>query len=333
MENFKLSIVVPTYNGGQWIKDTLESVLVQLEEYSSLVEFIVRDNSSSDNTESIVLSLNQKYNNLINYNRREKTAIADVNFRESVLLAKGEYIVLLGDDDLLFPRFIENTLDIINEHPNIGLIYYNRISTTRDYNGASLKHLNPNNSFSRLYESVEDFIADYPTGPDFMSVNVVKRECIMKGIPNTKDKYYGVEWYYAELYGIQGYKCISLFYPMILQRVPEKRVWNDRALLYVFVGVDNMFSDISNIYPTALNSWRGYAKNHVSKLRNILMSIPMNPSLYSEKWDELREKLNWFQRLIAKTLIVFPFLSKFLRYALLGPLTIFEIFISPLKKK
>lgn len=302
-----LSVVIPTYNGAKWIEDTLESVLVQMNRYKESVEVLVRDNASTDNTEQVVEQINQKYDNIIIYNKRNTNVIADVNFREAVTIASGEYVLMLGDDDLLMPGYIEQTLDCIEKYANVGLIYHNRISTTRDYQGASApKHKNPNKTFKHFYENVEDFIKDYPSGPDFMSVNVVRRDCIIKGFSFAKEEYYGVEWYASMLKGLEGYTCISLFNPLILQRAPLKRTWDDKALLYVIVGMNNMFRDLSVIYPTIYEVWLSYQNANISKLWYLTKCIPLNKELYKEKYNELSKYLSKYEKFVAKSLIIFP---------------------------
>lgn len=313
MNKIKLSIIIPTYNGGEWIEDTIRSVLYQLPPYRDDVEFIVRDNCSTDSTESIVERLNQEYKDLIIYEKRRSNIIADINYREAVQLSHGDYFVLLGDDDLLFPNFIWNTLELIRTNEDISYFYYNRITTSRQYHGAKLKHIDPSPSFYKVYNNAEAFIRDYPSGPDFMSVNVIKRKCFDRGINYVKEKYYGVEWYSIILYGIKGQKCMSLFSPMILQRVPRKRVWDDRQLLFVVVGVDNLFSDISQFYPSAHQSWLSYSDANVDKIQCIFNSIPLNRPLYREKWGELAPKLNAFQKCVAYILLKLPFLSPILK--------------------
>lgn len=314
MNKIKLSIIIPTYNGGLWIKDTIESVASQLQQYIESVEFIVRDNASLDNTGEIVSELNLKYDGVINYERRKETAIADVNFKESILLASGEYIQLLGDDDLLFPSFIRNTIELIDSNPGIGLIYYNRIATSREYEGASLKHDNPNSSFVHYYDDAKDFIREYPSGPDFMSVNIVKRECLLNGLPFAKEKYYGVEWLSAILYGLQGHKCLSVFYPLILQRAPSVRMWDDRALLYVIIGLDNMFEDLEVVYPGIYDIWNNYSIKNCSRFWYLTKCIPLNRSLYKSKTKELFPKLSTTNQMVAYLLIHFSISYYFFRF-------------------
>lgn len=306
---YKLSIIIPTYNGGGWIEDTLNSILPQLVDVLDKVELFVRDNASLDNTPSIINRLNGEYGNIIHYDRRETNTDADTNFREAVMLTSSEYVLLLGDDDLLFPNYIRYTLDILNSYHNIGLIYFNRISTTRDYKGAALKHTNPCPDFKMIYDSVEEFIKEHPSGPDFMSVNVVKRDCLLKGIPHSKKEYYGVEWYYSMLHGLNGYKCISLFSPMILQRVPTNRMWSDKSLLYVGVGMDNLFKDISLLYPSAYETWKKYRSKNIPMMFYILESIPNNRELYKNKWQELSGKLFGKEKLVAFILLKIPCLT------------------------
>ena len=319
MEKVLLSIIIPTYNGAGWIEDTLRSVLCQLPPFSEEVEFIVRDNCSTDSTRSIVERLNREFGNLILYDRRDSTILADMNYREAVCLSHGDFFVLLGDDDLLFPHFIANILEQIKSHREISYFYCNRITTSRDYKGATLKHIDPSPNFYKVFDNPEQFIHDYPSGPDFMSVNVIKRECFEKGLYFTKEKYYGVEWYSIILCGLKGQKCMSFFYPMILQRVPRKRVWDDRGLLFVIVGVDNLFSDISEFYPTAHQSWYNYSKTNVDRIGFIFKGILLNRTLYKEKWEELKVKLNTSERILAYTLLHFPFSAPVLKYIIYYP--------------
>lgn len=333
MYKYKLSIIIPTYNGAGWIEDTMESVLCQLDEYKDEVEFIVRNNGSSDNTDFIVEKLNNKYHGLIKYDRRDTTILADINYRESVNMSNGVFVLMIGDDDLLFPNFIFYILKLIDENPEVSLFYFNRISTSRDYKGAMLKHLNPNPEFFKKYDSPEEFIKDYSLGPDFMSVNVFKRECFDKGLPFAKEKYYGVEWYSIILAGLRGEKCMSLFSPMILQRVPRQRTWDDQALLFVVIGVHNMFSDITEFYPSALQSWQKNSKDDVDRIRFIFNGAILNKNLYLKKWDELREKLNTGEQFLAYALLHFRFLIPILKVLILYPYRVQRFFMRVVKSR
>ena len=102
----KLSIIVPVYNGETTIEDTVRSIVSQVKLYKDKVEFIVRDNASTDGTSSIINKIMYEYPDCIIYNRRETTALADINYKESILLSTGEFFVTIGDDDLIMPGYI-----------------------------------------------------------------------------------------------------------------------------------------------------------------------------------------------------------------------------------
>ena len=130
---------------------------------------------------------------------------------------------------------------------------------------------------------------------------------------------------------MRGCKSMSLFSPMILQRVPRKRVWDDRQLLFVVVGVDNLFSDISQFYPSAHQSWLSYSDANVDKIQYIFNSIPLNRTLYREKWGELAPKLNAFQKCVAYILLKLPFLSPILKLFVKYPNFCLKVFRKLLK--
>lgn len=101
-----ISVIIPTYNYGQYIQRCIESVLNQ-----SLFDFeiIVIDDGSTDSTEFIVKSIKDRR---IKYYKNEK----NLGVSQSVYLgqkhAKGEYICILASDDT-FPK---NSLKIRYEN-------------------------------------------------------------------------------------------------------------------------------------------------------------------------------------------------------------------------
>ena len=58
--NYRISIIIPTFNGGQWIESGVRSIAEQLKDIP-YVEFLVRDNASTDNTYEIIQTLQFSY--------------------------------------------------------------------------------------------------------------------------------------------------------------------------------------------------------------------------------------------------------------------------------
>jgi glycosyltransferase involved in cell wall biosynthesis len=112
-----VSICIPSYNSGEFIKQTLDSVLAQT--YTN-IEVIVTDDVSKDDTVQIARSINDvRLKVFVN----EKNLGVVENWNRSIELAKGEYIKIMGGDDLLDPKCIEEQLNIfLTTKENIALV-------------------------------------------------------------------------------------------------------------------------------------------------------------------------------------------------------------------
>ncbi len=92
-----LSICIPTYNFGQFIGETLESIVCQLNDG---VEIIVLDGASTDNTSDVVRQFQENRPNL-KYFRLDQKGGIDRDMAKSVELAIGEYCWLFSSDDVM----------------------------------------------------------------------------------------------------------------------------------------------------------------------------------------------------------------------------------------
>ena len=331
---YKLSVIIPTYNGSAWIEDGIRSVISQIQGLTE-VEFIVRDNASTDSTSELIKRFQTEFPEMIKYDRREELAEdADQNFHEAIEISSGKYVLVLGDDDLLMPTFIQYVLSLIDKYSDIGLFYFNRIATSLDYKGASILMQDPSPEFVKIYDDSDNFVKAHIIGPGFISVNVVKRECYNKGVKYSNPKYYGFEYYARMLFGIRGYKIVYLFQPMILQRHPRVRGWDAKMALYGITGLSNLYKDYDSnnngIYDTWVNRL-----NHNRERYIILSRIPSDRKLYKEKYSELAVYLNLWQRLLAYLLIH----CKFFKYVYIMSLktlgavdNILKILLRPIRK-
>ena len=113
-----ISFAIPTYNGSEWISQSIESVLSQiiLEDSIDQYEIVVSDNASTDGTEAIIAEYVEKYPGLFVYVRNESNIGFDNNVEALFKKARGEYLWLLGDDDYLKPGSIKKMEGIIRTH-------------------------------------------------------------------------------------------------------------------------------------------------------------------------------------------------------------------------
>ncbi len=96
-----ISVCIATYNGEKYIKDQLDSILVQLHPDD---EVIISDDSSTDKTIEIIKSYNDK-RIVIYENQKFRSPI--FNFENSLMHASGDYIFLSDQDDIWVPNKIE----------------------------------------------------------------------------------------------------------------------------------------------------------------------------------------------------------------------------------
>ena len=107
MELF-FSVVIPSYNRAGFIADVIRSFLVQ--DYQAF-EILVVDDGSTDNTREVVQAINDsrvQYFHKINAERG-----AARNF--GAARAKGKYITFFDSDDLVYPWYLSNAEENLNQ--------------------------------------------------------------------------------------------------------------------------------------------------------------------------------------------------------------------------
>ncbi len=109
MENIRLSVCIPTYNFGEFIGKTLESII---EQATAEVEIVIVDGGSTDNTAEVVHAFERRFPRL-NYHRLEKRGGIDRDMAKTVELARGEYCWLFSSDDVMKEHAIKTVLEEI----------------------------------------------------------------------------------------------------------------------------------------------------------------------------------------------------------------------------
>jgi glycosyltransferase involved in cell wall biosynthesis len=126
----KLSVCISTYNRAAWLSTTLRNIEALYPEPVEGVEFVVCDNASTDNTPEVVRPYLVRPD--VVYRRNSANVGMLGNLRETALAASGDYVWILGDDDLLKPGAVERVLQAIETAPESALIYLNYAYTGID---------------------------------------------------------------------------------------------------------------------------------------------------------------------------------------------------------
>ena len=100
------TIVIPTYNRGHMIEETIKSVLrSRFKDY----EIIIVDDGSTDNTKFVV----KKYlNSFCSYYRKENEERAAAR-NYGVKIARGKYVNFLDSDDIIYENHLQSAYDFI----------------------------------------------------------------------------------------------------------------------------------------------------------------------------------------------------------------------------
>ncbi len=154
MVNHKVSIIIPTYNHASYLPDAIKSVLSQT---FKNFEIIVVNDGSTDNTVDVL----QPYMGMIKYIYKDNGGLSsarNVGIRNST----GEYIVFLDADDMLMPDKLKIQSVILDENPDIGMVYSDEYIIYGDdkdkkYTARDGRQLPSGNIFKDLF--LESFIA------------------------------------------------------------------------------------------------------------------------------------------------------------------------------
>jgi abequosyltransferase len=114
----KLSICIATYNRGKFIGETLDSIVSQ---YTPIVELIVVDGASPDNTPEVMAQYLSNYS-WIRYYREPENSGIDRDYDKAVGYAKGQFCWLMTDDDVLCPGAIKRLLMALEDDVDLVVV-------------------------------------------------------------------------------------------------------------------------------------------------------------------------------------------------------------------
>jgi hypothetical protein len=106
----KFSVLLPTRNGGAFLPDALASVLTQDGDF----EIVVADNANDDQTAAVLSSYGD--DRRLRVVRSDAVVPVTENWMRALQAARGEYLLMIGDDDLLLPRFFDRAEALLRRH-------------------------------------------------------------------------------------------------------------------------------------------------------------------------------------------------------------------------
>ena len=162
-----VSVIIPTYNGADFLGEAIQSVLEQT--YTNL-ELIVVDDASPDNTEDIVKKFDDRR---LKYIAHEKNNGVGQARYTGLQASKGEIIFLLDQDDYFHPDKLQSHVTFHESHPDVGFTYNARFEL--NYSAKTIRDLwRPPNPISLV-----DLVTGFPIAP---TDAVIGRKWALEGI-------------------------------------------------------------------------------------------------------------------------------------------------------
>ena len=143
-----VSFCFSTFKRPGYLKSTLESILRQTD---SDYEVIVSDNDTEQSGRQVVESLNDRR---FSYYANEENLGMKKSFNRSVEKSSGEFIVMIADDDPVYPEMLETLRNLKNEFPGYGMYLggCDWFCTSRELGALYNMKVGTNSCLSNLYD-------------------------------------------------------------------------------------------------------------------------------------------------------------------------------------
>lgn len=182
-----VSVIVPFFNAGKYIGETIKSVRDQ--SYKN-VELILINDGSTDDSEKIVKSFLLKGDIYI---PKKNTGISDSR-NVGLTLSKGNYILFLDSDDILEPDFIEKRVSFLENNPSYGFCCSNVLKI--DHKGNKI-----NGVYRGIFENVSEEVLLYTQNAITCPSNYLVRKdvltennlCFNSSLSSSADRFFLIE--------------------------------------------------------------------------------------------------------------------------------------------
>jgi glycosyltransferase involved in cell wall biosynthesis len=114
----KISVIIPCYNHGHFIREAIESV-EQCSDKGLYEIIIVNDGSTDVYTNDMMQQLQKEGYHVINQKNQGLGATRNNGIR----VATGEYILPLDSDNKIRPGYIYKSIEILDSQPGIAMVY------------------------------------------------------------------------------------------------------------------------------------------------------------------------------------------------------------------
>lgn len=286
------SVMIPTYNRASYLEKTLKGVLEQDPGPDEMQIEVIDNCSTADDPEAVIRKTGGRR---ITFYRQSKNVGMSANWTTCINRARGYWVHILHDDDMLMPGFYAAYKHFIGGHPQVVLVFSRAISIDENDRWLSIMHSAPNWTPSGIvenaaYELVKKNFISAPTA-------ILSRETCVKAGGFASCLSYCADW---EMWmriaasGPIGY----IHQPYLLYRVHSKSDTNrlavsaksiEEIVRTIEIGVRRLQPELQkNIRAEAYKHYSGYAnafrttlhasREHRDALWHAFMAFRLYPS-------------------------------------------------------
>ena len=245
----KVSIVMPTYNRANYLKEAIDSILTQtIQDW----ELIIIDGGSTDNTRELVESYREERIRYYNFGNN------GISYSRNIgnLLSKGEIIAVADSDDINLPNRLEASCKEMKKS-KADIIY----SSMFHFDDTGKKELIPSHPFS--YERLKE--GNFIYHPTIAYLRDVAMAC-----PYNEDLEM-VEDYHLYLQAAEkGYKFQKVEEPLVMHRLHEEQISSAKS------------QEMAEIHRSLVDSVRGKKGKVSDPLVSVIVPTYNRPDMLKE---------------------------------------------------
>lgn len=183
----KISVIIPAYNHGKYIQETIQSIIDQTYEN---IELLIIDDGSIDNTHEKILEMKEICHKRFKrfYVETQKNAGTCITLNKLIEKSQGDYIMPIASDDKVLPDAVNVLHDFLSKNDDYALVVGENLIMDSQGNECYWdKDRNIiYNKEEAYYKSFSDFLIKITPHVDFLSDNFGSYESLLVGnyIPN-----------------------------------------------------------------------------------------------------------------------------------------------------
>ncbi len=299
-ENFLLTIAIPTYNRSKILNKTLKSITTD-SAFCDIIEIVISDNCSTDDTYEVVAEYTKKYSN-VKYYRNEQN-VNDLNFALALSYGKGKYLKLLNDTARFKQGKLQSIVSLIekNQENENNLMFYDNNVFYKN----TIKQCSNLNDFVKNSSFFVTWIGNFGTWRKAFLELENKDQCSYLKLPQVDwsfrlankyetiliyDDFYEVEYIREKggynLFQIFINNYLLLFQPYIKNRkISCLRLEGEKYKLYRHFIFPRIFSKLfpkESTYSYDLHNWKIFFKSYIH-YPYVILSFLFIPLIYMLK--------------------------------------------------